>query len=83
MRVACEEREGIDRTELADDGALDKWIVPLAEAVHLPDVGGKARNLAALIAMGQPVPEGFVVSRAACDACLAQDGLAAALVTGN
>ena len=79
MRVACEEREGIDRTELAGEGALDRWIVPLAEAVHLPDVGGKARNLAALIAMGQPVPEGFVVSRAACDACLAQDGLAAAL----
>ena len=76
MRVACDERDGIEYPGAVTSGGRE-WIVPLAQAVHLADVGGKARNLAALMAGDHPVPEGFVVTREACNALLAQDGLAA------
>lgn len=40
-------------------------IIPLASATTLEDVGGKAVNLARLIAVGAPVPDGFVLTSAA------------------
>jgi len=41
------------------------FVVPLAQAVEAREVGGKANNLARLIALGVPVPEGFVITNAA------------------
>lgn len=38
------------------------WIVPLAEATDLRESGGKASNLARLMACGAPVPDGFVIT---------------------
>ena len=40
-------------------------IIPLASAITLEEVGGKAVNLARLIAAGAPVPDGFVLCNAA------------------
>ena len=40
-------------------------ITPLAQATELEKVGGKAANLARLIASGAPVPEGFVLTNTA------------------
>ena len=41
----------------------------------LPEVGGKAANLGELIAIGMPVPPGFVISTAAYAAVVAANGL--------
>jgi rifampicin phosphotransferase len=41
------------------------WILPLAEARDASRVGGKAVNLAAMLAAGLPVPDAFVVTTAA------------------
>lgn len=40
-------------------------IVSLAAATDLREAGGKARNLARLLALGAPVPNGFVITDAA------------------
>ena len=40
-------------------------ILPLADATLQPAVGGKAANLARLLAAGAPVPDGFVITSAA------------------
>lgn len=44
-------------------------------ARDLPGVGGKAANLGELIAMGMPVPPGFIISTAAYDAVVAANDL--------
>jgi phosphohistidine swiveling domain-containing protein len=80
MRATCDERDDIEHA--ADDCAAhggNDWIVPLPQAVELHDVGGKARNLAALIALGQPVPSGFAIARGAFEAFLSRDGLHTAI----
>jgi phosphohistidine swiveling domain-containing protein len=40
-------------------------VVPLTNAVNAPEVGGKASNLARLMALGVPVPDGFVITNSA------------------
>jgi rifampicin phosphotransferase len=46
--------------------AVDRpLVVPLANAGDARDVGAKACNLARLIRLGQPVPDGFVITDAA------------------
>jgi pyruvate,water dikinase len=47
----------------------------LADAIDEPLVGGKARNLARLISLGIPVPEGLVLTRAAFDRFLDSNAL--------
>ena len=47
---------------------VEAAIVPLADATS-PACGGKARNLAKLMAAGLPVPEGFVVDDSLFRAC--------------
>jgi pyruvate,water dikinase len=42
--------------------SVSSWIVPLAEARDIGQVGGKAINLCRLIQAGLPVPDGFVVT---------------------
>jgi phosphohistidine swiveling domain-containing protein len=49
--------------------------IALAEATNEPEVGGKARNLARLIALGAPVPAGAVLTRGAFDAFVDDNGL--------
>ena len=49
---------------------LVPFTMPLADAVDGGRVGGKAHNLARLIAAGQPVPDGFVVTNDALAAFL-------------
>jgi phosphohistidine swiveling domain-containing protein len=49
--------------------------IALAEATNEQEVGGKARNLARLIALGAPVPAGVVLTRAAFDRFVADNGL--------
>jgi len=49
--------------------------IALAEATDEREVGGKARNLARLIALGAPVPAGMVVTRTAFDAFVEHNGL--------
>ena len=46
------------------------FIVTLASALREHEVGGKARNLARLIELGQPVPDGFVITNAALQCAL-------------
>ena len=41
--------------------AVRPGLVPLAQAAHRQDLGGKAFRLGELIAAGMPVPDGFVV----------------------
>ncbi|MCA1651705.1 MAG: hypothetical protein LC753_16005 [Acidobacteria bacterium] len=43
------------------------YCVPLVNATLEPEVGGKARNLQRLIALGMPVPDGFVLTNSALD----------------
>jgi rifampicin phosphotransferase len=50
------------RTRAATDSPM---LVPLAGAGDVRDVGGKAHNLAQLMRLGHPVPDGFVVTDAA------------------
>src|SRR4051794_12903837 len=38
-----------------------EWVIPLAQATDVSAVGGKAAGLAALIAAGLPVPDGFAI----------------------
>jgi len=45
------------------------------EAEHPGEVGGKAHSLARMRKLSIPVPEGFIVTNAAFQAFLAQDGL--------
>jgi phosphohistidine swiveling domain-containing protein len=52
------------------------WILPLAAPLPLAVAGGKAANLARLVAGGFPVPPGFVISTAAYQAFVAENGLA-------
>src|SRR5436190_810844 len=49
--------------------------IALAEATDEREVGGKARNLARLIALGVPVPAGMVLTRTAFDAFADDNGL--------
>ncbi|MCA9877379.1 MAG: PEP/pyruvate-binding domain-containing protein, partial [Thermomicrobiales bacterium] len=48
-------------------------------AHDLPEAGGKAVNLGELLAIGTPVPPGFVVTTAAYDEVVATNGLATLL----
>lgn len=48
------------------------FVIPLANALDEREAGGKARNLARLIALGQPVPEGFVVTNTALQCTLSR-----------
>jgi rifampicin phosphotransferase len=50
--------------------------IALVDATNEGTVGGKARNLARLIALGAPVPAGVVLTREAFDAFVAANGLA-------
>jgi pyruvate,water dikinase len=52
-------------------------VQPLAAAVDARDVGGKAANLARLIALGFPVPDGFVLTERARRLFLDDEGLQA------
>ena len=56
---------------------ISALVVPLADAGDVRDVGGKARNLARLIRLGHPVPDGFVVTDAALSRFLDEHDLAA------
>ena len=49
--------------------------IALADATNEAEVGGKAQNLARLIALGAPVPEGTVLTRAAFDEFIAHNRL--------
>ena len=49
------------------------FVIPLSNALHARDVGGKAHNLARLIAFGQSVPEGFVVTNAALQCAVSRN----------
>jgi hypothetical protein len=49
--------------------------IALAEATDEREVGGKARNLARLIALDVPVPAGMVLTRTAFDAFVEHNGL--------
>jgi pyruvate,water dikinase len=51
------------------------FVLPLALATDEWLVGGKARNLSRLIALGAPVPDGVVLTSAALDAVLHGTGL--------
>jgi phosphohistidine swiveling domain-containing protein len=53
--------------------------IALAEAINEAEVGGKARNLARLIALGAPVPTGAVLTRGAFDVFVDDNGLTARL----
>lgn len=57
------------------------FVVPLAQAVDPRDVGGKASNLARLIALGAPVPDGFVITNAALQGFVESAELAPLLST--
>ena len=59
------------RRSLGEGGS---FILPLPSALDERQVGGKARNLARLIDLGQPVPEGFVVTNAALQCALLRQG---------
>ncbi|HEU5217510.1 MAG TPA: PEP/pyruvate-binding domain-containing protein, partial [Gemmatimonadales bacterium] len=54
---------------------MSSWILPLAEAVEPARAGGKAHALARMLALGVPVPEGFILTDDAFQAFLARDGL--------
>jgi phosphohistidine swiveling domain-containing protein len=56
-------------------GSGTVFVIPLDDAHDLREVGGKAHNLARLIQIGQPVPEGFVVTNAALSHFLAEHDL--------
>jgi pyruvate,water dikinase len=66
-----------DRAHHGQSDALeDSFLVcQLADAVDERLVGAKARNLARLIALGIPVPDGFVLTRSAFDLFLDVNGL--------
>jgi phosphohistidine swiveling domain-containing protein len=59
-------------TRISADLAM---VVPLAYAGDVRDVGGKACNLARLIRLGHPVPDGFVVTDAALSCFLDEHDL--------
>jgi phosphohistidine swiveling domain-containing protein len=78
--LACETEAGMSVASLDDrcvtTPVADRTLViSLNEALSSRDCGAKASNLARLIQMGQPVPEGFVVTDAALDCFLAQHRL--------
>jgi rifampicin phosphotransferase len=50
------------------------FVLPLHSALDERQVGGKARNLAQLIGLGQPVPDGFVITNAALQCVLGRHG---------
>ena len=56
---------------------MTAWVLPLVEALEPAQVGGKACSLARMLACEVPVPEGVVLTNAAFQAFLAQDGLGA------
>ncbi|MFN0008757.1 MAG: PEP/pyruvate-binding domain-containing protein [Planctomycetota bacterium] len=56
------------RTERTQVLLESQDVVPLRSAQRLPDSGGKATRLAALLEAGLPVPEGFVVRGRAIEA---------------
>lgn len=58
---------------------MDQSILPLDRAVSQASVGGKAANLASMIAAGFPVPPGFVVTVDAYRKFLGDHGLEAAI----
>ena len=53
-----------------------EWVIPLAQATDVSVVGGKAAGLAAMIAAGLPVPDGFAIPVGTSDAAIraAYDG---------
>jgi pyruvate,water dikinase len=64
-------------------GAIDRerLVVPLASAVDARESGGKAASLAKLMALGMPVPEGFVITDAALRLVMARGGAPLAWLT--
>ena len=56
-------------------------VLPLRDACHEPSVGGKARNLARLMALDAPVPDGVVLTRHAFDMFAGADGLGDKIAT--
>ncbi|HVE84002.1 MAG TPA: PEP/pyruvate-binding domain-containing protein, partial [Myxococcales bacterium] len=54
---------------------MSGWLLPLTQAVEPARAGGKAHALARMLALGMPVPEGFVLTNDAFQAFLARDGL--------
>ncbi|HET7216542.1 MAG TPA: PEP/pyruvate-binding domain-containing protein [Vicinamibacterales bacterium] len=77
MRVACDERIEIEPAAATLDAT--ERILPLARARDVHRAGGKASNLAALSAIGQPVPHGFVIVHDAFDTFLRHDDLGAVI----
>jgi pyruvate,water dikinase len=61
--------------------AVDRWILPLDEALDERNVGGKARNLARLRQAGLPVPDGFVIPNQALQVFLSEADLRPAIQT--
>ena len=55
-------------------------VLPLADAVDINTVGGKAHTLARLIALGVPVPDGVVITCAGLDTFLEESGFRARLL---
>jgi rifampicin phosphotransferase len=51
------------------------YVAPLGDLLPAAEAGGKAANLARLIRMRQPVPDGFVITNAALRAFLAEHDL--------
>jgi rifampicin phosphotransferase len=56
-------------------------VLPLRDACHEPSVGGKAGNLARLMALDAPVPDGVVLTRHAFDLFASADGLGDKIAT--
>jgi pyruvate,water dikinase len=56
---------------------MTSLVLPLAHAVDRNDVGGKAHNLARLIALEVPVPDGVVITCAGFSTFLEESGLRA------
>jgi len=54
---------------------MSAWILPIAEAIDPARAGGKAHGLARMLALGLPVPEGFLLTNDAFQAFLARDRL--------
>jgi pyruvate,water dikinase len=56
------------------ENSVPSLVEPLAQATAHDEVGGKAHALAQLLALGMPVPDGFVLTRTAFERFLDQGG---------
>ena len=77
--AATEESSQVDQISIDRSADETSFIRALADATEETEVGGKARNLARLIALGVPVPDGVVITCAAFERFLQLNRLRAQL----